>query len=91
MRPPGQRRAGRRVGAVLSESVEAEQQKVRASSEKSVKESASDMAGLRASGGRRASWEEDVAVRSDFPGRAQRNPNVLFVIYGDAQGQQLTR
>lgn len=30
-------------------------------------------------------------VLSDFARRAQRNPNVLFVVYDDAQGQHLTR
>jgi methyl-accepting chemotaxis protein len=52
---------------------------------------ANDMAELLASVAPRAIWDNDVPMLSDFARRAQRNPNVLFVIYDDAQGQHLTR
>ena len=36
-------------------------------------------------------WDNDGPALSEFARRAQRNPNVLFVVYDDAQGQHLTR
>ncbi|AIR88298.1 chemotaxis protein [Pseudomonas cremoricolorata] len=80
-----------RLSAGLSERLHSEQQQLRASLETSLKESANDMAELLASVAPRAIWDSDVPVLSDFARRAQRNPNVLFVVYDDAQGQHLTR
>lgn len=80
-----------RLSAGLSERLQSEQQQLRTTLEKSLKDSANDMAQLLASVAPRAIWDNDVPVLSDFARRAQRNPNVLFVIYDDAQGQHLTR
>ncbi|TLP61681.1 methyl-accepting chemotaxis protein [Pseudomonas mosselii] len=80
-----------RLSAGLSERLHDEQQQLRATLEKNLKDSANDMAELLASVAPRAIWDNDVPMLSDFARRAQRNPNVLFVIYDDAQGQHLTR
>ncbi|MBI6926610.1 methyl-accepting chemotaxis protein [Pseudomonas putida] len=80
-----------RLSAGLSTRLEAEQQQLRETLEGTLKESANDMAELLASVAPRAIWDKDVPVLSDFARRAQRNPNVLFVIYDDAEGQHLTR
>jgi len=80
-----------RLSSGLSTRLESEQQQLRATLEKNLKDSANDMAELLASVAPRAIWDNDVPVLSDFARRAQRNPNVLFVIYDDAQGQHLTR
>ena len=68
-----------------------EQVQLRATLEKDLKDSANDMAQLLASVAPRAMWDSDVPTLSEFARRAQRNPNVLFVIYDDATGQHLTR
>ncbi len=80
-----------RLSAGLSTRLQDEQQQLRATLEKNLKDSANDMAELLASVAPRAIWDNDVPVLSDFARRAQRNPNVLFVVYDDAQGQHLTR
>ena len=54
-------------------------------------DSANDMAQLLAAVAPRAMWDSDVPALSEFARRAQRNPNVLFVVYDDAAGQHLTR
>jgi methyl-accepting chemotaxis protein len=68
-----------------------EQAQLRATLEKDLKDSANDMAQLLASVAPRAMWDSDVPTLSEFARRAQRNPNVLFVVYDDATGQHLTR
>ncbi|MEB6592472.1 methyl-accepting chemotaxis protein [Pseudomonas asiatica] len=80
-----------RLSAGLSTRLQDEQQQLRATLEKNLKDSTNDMAELLASVAPRAIWDNDVPVLSDFARRAQRNPNVLFVVYDDAQGQHLTR
>ncbi len=80
-----------RLSAGLSTRLQDEQQQLRATLEKNLKDSANDMAELLASVAPRAIWDNDVPMLSDFARRAQRNPNVLFVIYDDVQGQHLTR
>ncbi|RZI91327.1 MAG: methyl-accepting chemotaxis protein, partial [Pseudomonas sp.] len=80
-----------RLSSGLSTRLQSEQQQLRATLEKNLKDSANDMAELLASVAPRAIWDNDVPVLSDFARRAQRNPSVLFVIYDDAQGQHLTR
>src|SRR5690606_1416544 len=74
-----------RLSAGLSPRLQDEQQQLRATLEKNLKDSANDMAELLASVAPRAIWDNDVPVLSDFARRAQRNPNVLFVVYDDAQ------
>lgn len=80
-----------RLSAGLSARLQSEQQQLRTTLENNLKDSANDMAELLASVAPRAIWDNDVPVLSDFARRAQRNPNVLFVVYDDAQGQHLTR
>lgn len=81
-----------RLSSGLASRLETEQQQLRTTLEQNLKDSANDMAELLASVAPRAIWDNDVPVLSDFARRAQqRNPNVLFVIYDDAQGQHLTR
>ncbi|RMO42424.1 Methyl-accepting chemotaxis protein [Pseudomonas savastanoi pv. glycinea] len=64
---------------------------MRATLEKDLRESATDMAELLAAVAPRAMWDNDTPTLSEFARRAQRNPNVLFVVYDDAAGEHLTR
>ena len=80
-----------RLTAGLSARLKEEQAQLRATLEKDLKDSANDMAQLLASVAPRAMWDSDVPTLSEFARRAQRNPNVLFVVYDDATGQHLTR
>jgi methyl-accepting chemotaxis protein len=80
-----------RLTAGLSSRLKEEQAQLRATLEKDLKDSANDMALLLASVAPRAIWDNDVPTLSEFARRAQRNPNVLFVVYDDATGQHLTR
>ena len=80
-----------RLTTGLSSRLEDEQAQLRATLEKDLKDSANDMAQLLASVAPRAMWDNDVPTLSEFARRAQRNPNVLFVVYDDATGQHLTR
>ncbi|MFK8330953.1 methyl-accepting chemotaxis protein [Pseudomonas sp. BJa5] len=80
-----------RLTTGLSSRLQGEQAQLRATLEKNLKDSANDMAELLASVAPRAMWDNDIPTLSEFSRRAQRNPNVLFVVYDDAQGQHLTR
>ncbi|WP_438300531.1 methyl-accepting chemotaxis protein [Pseudomonas sp. NMS19W] len=80
-----------RLTAGLSSRLKEEQAQLRTTLEKDLKDSANDMAQLLASVAPRAMWDSDVPTLSEFARRAQRNPNVLFVVYDDATGQHLTR
>ncbi|WP_017902077.1 methyl-accepting chemotaxis protein [Pseudomonas asplenii] len=80
-----------RLTAGLSARLKDEQGQLRATLEKDLKDSANDMAQLLASVAPRAMWDNDVPTLSEFARRAQRNPNVLFVVYDDANGEHLTR
>ncbi|MCY1517605.1 Methyl-accepting chemotaxis protein (MCP) signaling domain protein [compost metagenome] len=80
-----------RLGAALSERLQQEQGQLRQTLEQNLKESANDLAQLLAAVAPRAMWDNDVPTLSEFARRAQRNPNVLFVVYDDAAGQHLTR
>jgi methyl-accepting chemotaxis protein len=80
-----------RLTTGLSARLKDEQAQLRSTLEKDLKDSASDMAQLLASVAPRAMWDNDVPTLSEFARRAQRNPNVLFVVYDDATGQHLTR
>ena len=80
-----------RLTAGLSARLKDEQAQLRTTLEKTLKDSANDMAQLLASVAPRAMWDNDVPTLSEFARRAQRNPNVLFVIYDDAAGEHLTR
>ncbi|RMQ46377.1 Methyl-accepting chemotaxis protein [Pseudomonas cichorii] len=80
-----------RLSAGLSTRLKDEQGHLRATLEKSLKDSATDMAELLAAVAPRAMWDNDTPTLSEFARRAQRNPNVLFVVYDDAAGEHLTR
>ncbi|CAM3222870.1 methyl-accepting chemotaxis protein [Pseudomonas floridensis] len=80
-----------RLSAGLSSRLKEEQAQLRATLEKDLKDSATDMAELLAAVAPRAMWDNDTPTLSEFARRAQRNPNVLFVVYDDAAGEHLTR
>jgi methyl-accepting chemotaxis protein len=80
-----------RLSAGLSSRLKDEQVQLRKTLEQDLHDSANDMAQLLAAVAPRAMWDNDTPTLSEFARRAQRNPNVLFVIYDDAQGEHLTR
>ncbi len=80
-----------RLSGGLSARLKSEQKQLREMLEKDLKDSATDMAELLAAVAPRAIWDGDTPMLSEFARRAQRNPNVLFVVYDDAQGEHLTR
>ncbi len=80
-----------RLSVGLADRLKGEQGQLRATLEKDLKESATDMAELLAAVAPRAMWDNDTPTLSEFARRAQRNPNVLFVVYDDAAGEHLTR
>ncbi|MGP0013637.1 MAG: methyl-accepting chemotaxis protein, partial [Pseudomonas sp.] len=80
-----------RLNSGLSSRLKDEQAQLRTALEKDLQDSANDMAQLLASVAPRAMWDNDVPTLSEFARRAQRNPNVLFVVYDDATGEHLTR
>jgi len=80
-----------RLTAGLEPRLKDEQMQLWEMLDQSLKDSANDMAQLLAAVSSRAIWDNDVPTLSDFARRAQRNPNVLFVVYDDASGQHLTR
>ncbi|RMS28248.1 Methyl-accepting chemotaxis protein, partial [Pseudomonas coronafaciens pv. garcae] len=75
-----------RLSVGLSTRLKDEQTQLRATLEKDLKDSATDMAELLAAVAPRAMWDNDTPTLSEFARRAQRNPNVLFVVYDDAAG-----
>ena len=80
-----------RLSASLSERLKQEQAQLRGSLEANLKDSANDLAQLLAAVAPKAMWDNDGPALSEFARRAQRNPNVLFVVYDDAKGEHLTR
>lgn len=80
-----------RLTTGLTARLEEEQQELRFELERSLKQSADDMAQLLASVAPKAIWDNDVPALTELARIAQRNGNVLFVVYFDAQGQRLTR
>ena len=80
-----------RLSVGLTDRLKGEQAQLRATLEKDLQESATDMAELLAAVAPRAMWDADTPTLSEFARRAQRNPNVLFVVYDDAAGEHLTR
>ena len=80
-----------RLTAGLAPRLKEEQMQLRNALEKNLMDSANDMAQLLAAVAPRAIWDNDAPTLSDFARRAQRNPNVLFVVYDDVAGQHLTR
>lgn len=84
-------RTRERLGSALSARLEEEQGELRQSLEQSLRQSATELAQLLAAVAPKAMWDNDVPLLSDYARRAQANPNVLFVVYDDPQGQHLTR
>ena len=84
-------RTRERLTGGLTQRLSEEQKQMRGVLEQSLKDSANDLALLLAAVAPRAMWDADIPTLSEFARRAQRNPNVLFVIYDDAEGQHLTR
>ncbi|KWR75745.1 MULTISPECIES: methyl-accepting chemotaxis protein [Pseudomonas] len=84
-------RTRERLGAALSARLEEERGETRQSLEQSLRQSADQLAQLLAAVAPKAMWDNDVPTLSEYARRAQANPNVLFVVYDDAQGQHLTR
>ena len=80
-----------RLTAGLAPRLKEEQMQLRNALEKNLMDSANDMAQLLAAVAPRAIWDNDAPTLSDFARRAQRNPNVLLVVYDDVAGQHLTR
>jgi len=80
-----------RLSVGLSARLKEEQAQLRATLEKDLRDSATDLAELLAAVAPRAMWDNDTPTLSEFARRAQRNPNVLFVVYDDAAGEHLTR
>lgn len=80
-----------RLTAGLAPRLKEEQMQLRNALEKNLMDSANDMAQLLAAVAPRAIWDNDAPTLSEFARRAQRNPNVLFVVYDDVAGQHLTR
>ncbi|MFP3515965.1 methyl-accepting chemotaxis protein [Pseudomonas sp. SIMBA_077] len=80
-----------RLAAGLESRLKDEQAQLLEMLEQNLKDSANDMAQLLAAVAPRAIWDSDVPTLSEFARRAQRNPNVLFVVYDDVSGQHLTR
>ncbi|AHG42971.1 chemotaxis protein [Pseudomonas syringae CC1557] len=80
-----------RLSVGLSTRLKDEQAQLRETLEKDLKGSATDLAELLAAVAPRAMWDNDTPTLSEFARRAQRNPNVLFVVYDDAAGEHLTR
>jgi methyl-accepting chemotaxis protein len=80
-----------RLSVGLAARLKDEQGQLRTTLEKNLRDSATDMAELLAAVAPRAMWDGDTPTLSEFARRAQRNPNVLFVVYDDAAGEHLTR
>ncbi|SDI02860.1 methyl-accepting chemotaxis protein [Pseudomonas panipatensis] len=84
-------RTRERLGAALSARLEDERGELRQSLQQGLRQSADQLAQLLAAVAPKAMWDSDIPTLSEYARRAQANPNVLFVVYDDPQGQHLTR
>ncbi|WP_043239255.1 methyl-accepting chemotaxis protein [Stutzerimonas azotifigens] len=75
----------------LGERLGQEQAQLRDTLEQHLHQSGDDLATLLAGVAPKAIWDHDVPALTDFVRMAHRNPAVVFVVYYDAQGEQLTR
>ncbi|MFP6849729.1 MAG: methyl-accepting chemotaxis protein [Pseudomonas sp.] len=75
----------------LSGRLAQEQEQIRAVLGGNLKHSADELAQLLAAVAPKAIWDSDVPALTALVRGAQRNPEVLFAVYFDAQGQRLTR
>ncbi|WP_288463778.1 HAMP domain-containing protein, partial [uncultured Pseudomonas sp.] len=85
----GQTRA--RLAEGLAQRLARERQQVGETLTATLKSNAQNLAELLAGVAPKAMWDADVPALSDLARRAQGNPEVLFVVFQDAQGQNLTR
>ncbi|MDR6678064.1 methyl-accepting chemotaxis protein [Pseudomonas psychrotolerans] len=75
----------------LAQRLARERQQVGDTLTDTLKSNAQNLAELLAGVSPKAMWDADVPALSDLARRAQNNPDVLFVVFQDAQGQNLTR
>ncbi|MDR6228672.1 methyl-accepting chemotaxis protein [Pseudomonas sp. SORGH_AS199] len=80
-----------RLAEGLAQRLARERQQVGETLTATLKSNAQNLAELLAGVAPKAMWDADVPALSDLARRAQGNPEVLFVVFQDAQGQNLTR
>lgn len=75
----------------LTQRLTEEQDQLKDVLERHLKQSGDDLATLLAGVAPAAIWDNDVPALTEFVRMAHRNPAVVFVVYFDANGKQLTR
>jgi methyl-accepting chemotaxis protein len=75
----------------LTQRLTDEQMQLKAVLERHLKQTGDDLAMLLAGVAPAAIWDKDVPALTEFVRMAHRNPAVVFVVYFDAEGNQLTR
>lgn len=75
----------------LTQRLTDEQSQLQAVLERHLKQSGDDLATLLAGVAPAAIWDNDVPALTEFVRMAHQNPAVVFVVYFDANGNQLTR
>lgn len=75
----------------LTQRLTEEQEQLKEVLERHLKQSGDDLATLLAGVAPAAIWDNDVPALTEFVRMAHRNPAVVFVVYFDANGNQLTR
>lgn len=75
----------------LSQRLSTEQAQLREVLERNLKQSGDDLAVTLAGVAPKALWDNDIPALTEFVKMAHRNPAVVFVVYSNAEGKQLTR
>ncbi|NKQ13057.1 methyl-accepting chemotaxis protein [Pseudomonas sp. SST3] len=75
----------------LTQRLTAEQTQLQEVLERHLKQSGDDLAVLLAGVAPAAIWDNDIPALTEFVRMAHQNPAVVFVVYFDADGNQLTR
>jgi fructose-1-phosphate kinase PfkB-like protein len=75
----------------LTQRLTAEQTQLQEVLERHLKQSGDDLAVLLAGVAPSAIWDNDIPALTEFVRMAHQNPAVVFVVYFDADGNQLTR
>ena len=75
----------------LTQQLSGEQARLRDVLERHLRQSGDDLAILLAGVAPSAIWDNDIPALTEFVRMAHRNPAVIFVVYFDADGNQLTR
>lgn len=75
----------------LTQRLSDEQSQLQGVLERHLKQSGDDLAILLAGVAPAAIWDNDIPALTEFVRMAHRNPAVVFVVYFDADGNQLTR